>query len=214
MKESKLITFSLPFSGVWLAFWGGDTAKLNHHHDTQSQKYAFDFIVVNEKGGFFKTDGSSNEDYFSFGLDILSPADGEVIEVVSGLRDNKPKELNSFNYIGNYIMIKHDKTTFSVLGHLKKDSIVVKVGQKVQVGDKLAECGNSGYTTDPHLHFHVQDSDVFARVDNNYKRVDVAKGKKIYFSKLKVGEGAKENYSPVKGDKVSSMDNLISLIPA
>ncbi|CAN5625598.1 hypothetical protein BH23PAT2_BH23PAT2_02530 [soil metagenome] len=100
-------------------------------------------------------------------------------------------------------MIKHNDTTFSVLGHLKQNSTIINVGQKVKAGDKLAECGNSGHTTDPHLHFHVQDSDVFARVDENYKRVDVAKGKKIYFSRLRVNEDTKENYSPVKGDKVA-----------
>lgn len=205
MSESK-IRFLLPFKGTWLTFWGGDTADLNHHHDTQSQKHAFDFIMVNENDGFFKTDGNSNEDYFSFGLGIIAPADGEVVEVVSGLRDNKPKELNSFNFIGNYIMIKHDENTFSVLGHLKQNSTVVKVGQKVRAGDKLAECGNSGYTTDPHLHFHVQDSDVFAKVDESYKRIDVAKGKKVYFTKLKVGKNIKEGYSPVKGDKVSNLE--------
>jgi hypothetical protein len=190
-------------------FWGGDTVESNHHHDTQSQKYAFDFIVVNENDDFFKTDGSSNEDYFSFGSDILAPADGEVIEVVSGLRDNKPKALNSFNFIGNYIMIKHTEDTFSVLGHLKLGSTLVKVGQKVKTGDKLAECGNSGYTTDPHLHFHVQDSNIFAKVDDNYRRVDVANGKKIYFSKLRVGKDIKENYSPVKGDKVSHPEYIV-----
>ncbi len=206
MSNSTPTTFTLPFKGTWLTFWGGDTAELNHHHDTKCQKYAFDFIMVNDNDGFFKTDGSNNEDYFSFGLDILAPADGEVIEVVSGLRDNKPKELNNFNFIGNYVMIKHDESTFSILGHLKRDSTVVKVGQKVKAGNKLAECGNSGYTTDPHLHFHVQDSDVFARVDENYKRVDVAKGKKVYFSKLKVSKNTKENYSPVKGDKVSNLE--------
>lgn len=203
MINDSSVNFILPFKGAWLTFWGGDTKDLNHHHDTQSQKYALDFIVVSEKDNFFKTDGSSNADYYSFGLDILAPADGEVIEVVSGLRDNKPKELNSFNYIGNYIMIKHDGTTFSVLGHLRQGSMIVKVGQKVNAGDKIAECGNSGYTTDPHLHFHVQDSDIFAKVDDDYKRVDVAKGKKVYFNRLSVGGDTKENYSPIKGDKVS-----------
>lgn len=102
-------------------------------------------------------------------------------------------------------MIKHNESTFSVLGHLKRDSTAVKVGQKVKSGDKLAECGNSGYTTDPHLHFHVQGSDVFAKVDENYKRIDIAKGKKVYFAKLKIGEETRENYSPVKGDKVSNI---------
>jgi hypothetical protein len=201
IQETK---FSLPFNGKWLTFWGGDTVKQNQHHDTRSQKYAFDFIVVDDNDNFFRTDGSTIEDYFSFGLDILAPAHGEVVEVVNGLRDNKPKELNSFNFIGNYIMIKHNQTTYSVLGHLKQDSIVVKSGGKVRAGEKIALCGNSGYTTDPHLHFHVQDTDVFAKVNEKYERVDVARGKKVHFSKIEVAKENKKNYSPVKGDKVSN----------
>lgn len=201
----KDIEFLLPFSGTWLTFWGGDTAEQNYHHTVQSQKYAFDFIVVDDNDNFFPTDGSTNEDYYSFGLEILAPANGEVVEVVNGLRDNIPKELNSFNYMGNYIMIKHNDATYSVLSHLKQDSMIVKVGDKVVAGEKIALCGNSGYTTDPHLHFHVQDSDVFAKIDKNYKKVNVAKGKKVYFSKLKVGGTIKTNYSPVKGDKVSGL---------
>ncbi len=196
--------FFLPFHGTWLTFWGGDTAKQNHHHHTQSQRYAFDFIKVDDNDNFFRTNGNSSEDYYSFGLDILAPGDGEVVEVVNGLRDNTPKELNSFNFIGNYIMIKHDETVYSVLGHLKQNSVVVKVGAKVKAGDKLALCGNSGYTTDPHLHFQVQDSDVFAKVDSNYKRVDVAKGKKVFFKEIVIGKVIKKDYSPVKGDLVSS----------
>lgn len=78
MRNNSSIRFSLPFKGIWLTFWGGDTVDLNHHHDAVSQKYAFDFIMVGNKDNFFKADGSSNEDYFSFGLDILAPADGEV----------------------------------------------------------------------------------------------------------------------------------------
>ncbi len=199
--------FSLPFNDFWLTFWGGDTAEQNHHHDVASQKYAFDFIQTDKDGKFYRTNGKTNEDYFSFGADILAPANGIVVEVVNGLRDNKPGELNSFNYIGNYILIKHSENLFSVLGHLRQNSIAVAVGDKVKSGQKLAECGNSGYTTDPHLHFHVQNSDVFAKVDKNYKRVDIAKGQKVFFDQvtaLKDGKSEiKKDYSPVKGDTVA-----------
>lgn len=195
----------MPFNGTWLTFWGGDVDEKNHHHGTQSQRYAFDFIVVGDNDNFYRTDGNTNEDYFSFGLNILAPANGEVVEVVNGLRDNKPGELNSFNYIGNYIMIKHGEAVYSILGHLKQDSVTVKVGDRIKAGEKIALCGNSGYTTDSHLHFHVQDSDIFSRVDKNYKRIDIAKGKKVYFNALRVNNVTKTNYSPVKGDKVSRL---------
>lgn len=199
--------FFLPFTGFWLTFWGGDTRAQNHHHDTTSQKYAFDFIQTDESGKFFRTTGADNEDYFSFGQDIISPSPGIVIEVVDGLRDNKPGQLNSFNFTGNYVMLKHGNGLFSILGHLRQHSIVVKAGDKVNLGQKLGECGNSGYSTDPHLHFHVQDSSVFAEMDKDYKRVDIAQGQKIFFARLKLiknGKQTVENYSPVKADIVSN----------
>ena len=202
--SSDATDFALPFHGTWLTSWGGDTAEQNHHHGTLSQRYAFDFIAVGDDGSFVKTDGKTNEDYFSFGLDILAPADGEVIEAADGLRDNRPKEMNNFNFTGNYIMIMHNENTFSILGHLKQNSIKVAAGDRVKKGEKIAQCGNSGNTTDPHLHFQVQDSDVFARMDSNYVRHDVAEGVKVYFSSVKVNGTAKTKYSPVKGDRVSN----------
>ena len=201
MQQSDIV-FSLPFDGSWTVFWGGDSLDQNHHNTTKSQKYAFDFIVTDAERKFFRTNGSVNEDYYSYGMKVLSPADGEVIETVNGLRDNKPKELNNFNFIGNYIMIKHNENTFSILGHLKQNSIGVKVGDIVKSGDVIARCGNSGYTTDPHLHFHVQDSSIFAKVDKRYNLIEIAKAKKVYFTKLKVNNKLVDNYSPIRGDIV------------
>lgn len=202
--------FILPFNGLWLTFWGGDSLAKNIHHGTTSQKYAFDFIKTNENNKFFRTNGKTNEDYFVFGLDIITPADGVVVEVVDGLRDNKPGDLNSFNYLGNYVMLKHQPKVYSVLGHLRQNSTQVKAGDKVIAGQKLGVCGNSGYSTDPHLHFHVQNSDIFARVDKNYKRIDIAKGQKVYFKQIKIIEGDKEKikhrYSPIKGDIIGNND--------
>jgi murein DD-endopeptidase MepM/ murein hydrolase activator NlpD len=201
------INFRLPFDDFWLTFWGGDTLKQNHHHDSTSQQYAFDFIQTDKEGKFFRTNGKTNADYFSFGADIIAPADGVVVEVVSGLRDNNPGELNSFNFIGNYVLIRHAPKVFSVLGHLRQNSVVVSVGKKVKSGHKLGECGNSGYSTDPHLHFHVQNSDVFAKMDKNYKKIDVAKGQKVFFDRVTLlndeNQRVMSGYSPVKGDVVS-----------
>lgn len=202
---NKDVGFVLPFkTGTWLVFWGGDTPEENHHSGSQAQQYAFDLIMTDNKGNFVRTDASTKEGYFSYGQDVLAPADGTVVEVASGLRDNAPKELNNYSLMGNYIMIEHNKSTYSVLAHLKLDSAAVKVGDKVKAGQKIAQCGNSGNTTDPHLHFHVQDSAVFARAGEDYGRIDVAKGKKIFFSKITVNGKVKAHYSPVKGDKVGN----------
>lgn len=202
------VTFQLPFNDYWLAFWGGDTPEQNQHHATQSQKHAFDFIQTDKNGKFFKSSGETNEDYYSFGADVLAPAEGEVIETVDGMRDNQPGELNSFHFLGNYVMLKHSEGVYSILGHLRQNSITVKAGQKLLAGQRLGECGNSGYSTDSHLHFHVQDSATFAKAGPNYERVDIAQGVKVFFAKVarqvNDTEDVVENYSPVKGDKVSN----------
>ncbi len=78
-------------------------------------------------------------------------------------------------------------------------------------GQKLAECGNSGYSTDPHLHFQIQSSSTFAKVDKNYNKIDIAMGKKVKFNEiaLKNVSDVKKciNYSPIKNDIVSNYEN-------
>lgn len=73
---------------------------------------------------------------------------------------------------------------------------------KISIGQKIRQRGNSGYSTDPNLHFHAQDSDVFARIDKNYNSVDVARGLKVEFQSKTVLKDNKPkvilNYSPVK----------------
>ncbi len=198
------ITFELPFRGTWLTFWGGDTKELNHHHQVLCQRHAFDFIAVDENGAFVKDKKGLKGSYYSYSQAVYAPADGEVVEVVDGLRDNEVGYLNSFQYFGNYIMIKHAADLFSVLGHLKNGSKKVILGQTVKQGEEIAACGNSGHTTDPHIHFHVQDSAEFAKVDESYKMVDVAIGKKVYFKSVAIKTGdtviTKANYSPIKDD--------------
>ena len=202
------LEFQLPFNGEWLTFWGGDTPKQNHHHENASQKYAYDFVQTDKKETFFRIDGKTNDDHFSFGQNVFAPADGEVTEVVDGLHDNIPGDTHNYAILGNFLMIRHNKSTFSVLSHFKQQSIVVKAGQKIRQGDKLGLCGNSGNSAAAHIHFHVQDSDIFARYNDKYERINVAKGKKISFKKIKVSNNGKqkllENYSPIKGDTLSN----------
>jgi murein DD-endopeptidase MepM/ murein hydrolase activator NlpD len=201
------LEFQLPFDGEWLTFWGGDTKDRNHHHDVLCQRYAFDFIQTDKDGKFYKSTGSTNLDYYSFGKDVLAVQNGVVVEAIDGMLDNKPGNLNSFNVMGNCIMIKHDEDVFSVVGHLKQNSILVRPGDSVRIGQKIAECGNSGNTTDPHLHFHVQDSPIFTTIGEDHNRVDIAKGIKIHFTDVTVkndsGVSIHETYSPVKNDQIS-----------
>ena len=197
MKQNMMVLF-LPFRSEWFVFWGGDAKRLNAHHDTPNQKFAFDFIITDGKGKSHKGNGENNKDYYCFGKEILSPADGKVIEVIDGVRDNKPGSLNPYSAMGNAVVIEHSKQEFSVLAHFKLESINVKREDKVQAGQLLGLCGNSGNSSEPHLHFHLQDSPI----------IQDGKGIKCFFQKVIVRKNGKkllkEKHSPLKGEIISS----------
>ncbi|MBL4668087.1 MAG: DUF3887 domain-containing protein, partial [Flavobacteriales bacterium] len=96
----------LPFKEEWTVFWGGDTKKLNYHVISQAEKNAFDFVIRDEKRNSFKTNGQTNEDYYAFGKELIAPADGEIVLVVDGIKDNTPGELNPAYVPGNTVIIK------------------------------------------------------------------------------------------------------------
>jgi len=60
------------------------------------------------------------------------------------------------NILGNYIVIRHAEHEHSMLAHLQFDSIWAELGSKVTRGQKIARCGNTGNSTEPHLHFGLQ----------------------------------------------------------
>jgi murein DD-endopeptidase MepM/ murein hydrolase activator NlpD len=192
--EKHQTQLSLPFKGKWLVFWGGDTKELNQHHDVPNQKFAFDLVGLDEAGKTRKGDGKTNEDYFAFGREIISPADGNVTDVINGVRDNVPGSMNPYSAVGNAVIIQHRENEFSVLAHMKLDSIKVKVGDKVTRGQVIGLCGNSGNSSEPHLHYHLQNTPI----------IQDGTGIKCLFQKVKIivdgQEQQKTNYSPVKGD--------------
>jgi hypothetical protein len=186
----------LPFDGEWLVVWGGDTKELNAHHDTPNQRYAFDLFIVDNLGQSHKGEGKRNEDYFAFGKPVLAPADGVVTDVISGVRDNEPGSMNPYSAIGNAVVIKHREHEVSLLAHFKQGSITVKPGDAVKRGQSLGLCGNSGNSSEPHIHYHLQNTPV----------IQDGTGIRCQFDKLLVRRDgtteSKDNYSPVKGDIV------------
>lgn len=185
---------SLPFKGKWLVYWGGDSKDLNQHHDVPAQKFALDLLGVDENGKSHRGEGARNEDYFCFGREILAPADGVVVEAIDGVRDNTPGSMNPYCLVGNCVVIQHRDNEFSVLAHFQRGSVAVRAGQRVKRGELVGKCGNSGNSSEPHLHYHLQNSPIFQD----------ALGIKEFFQKVSVTrDGQSEtrtNYSPVKGD--------------
>jgi len=184
----------LPFKEEWTVFWGGDTREQNYHVATESQKGAFDLVIRDERGLSFKTDGRSNEDYYVFGKDIIAPADGEVVLVVDGVKDNIPGQMNPVYVPGNTVIIKTANDEYLFFAHFKQQSIVVKQGQQVKQGELLGLCGNSGNSSEPHLHYHIQ----------NIENMANATGAKSFFAEIMVNGELKKDYSPVQGEKIKN----------
>lgn len=191
-NQTKLI---LPFKDSWNVFWGGDTKELNYHVESEAQKNAFDFLIIDKSGKSYKMDGKSNEDYYVFGKEIIAPCNGEIISVVDGVKDNIPGEMNSFDAGGNTVILKTVNNEYLVFCHFKHQSIKVKEGQKVIQGQLLGLCGNTGHSSEAHLHFHIQ----------NVEDINKATGVKCYFDSIVVNEKVQRDYSPVKNEKVSNI---------
>jgi murein DD-endopeptidase MepM/ murein hydrolase activator NlpD len=192
--ERNATKLKLPFNSEWTVIWGGDTKELNYHVESEAQKNAFDIVVTDAKGNSFKTDGKTNEDYYAFGKELLAPCDGEIVLVVEGVKDNKPGEMNPIYVPGNTVIIKTSNKEYLFFAHFKQHSIKVSEGQKVKQGQVLGLCGNSGNSSEPHLHFHIQ----------NVENMNVATGVKCYFEKIIVNGQPKTDYSPIKKDKIKN----------
>jgi murein DD-endopeptidase MepM/ murein hydrolase activator NlpD len=152
----------LPFAGPWFVFWGGRTLEQNYHFATVDQRFAYD-IVVQRNGRSHAGEGKRNEDYYCFDQKIVAPAAGVVVSVENGVADNVPGVMNAQVPMGNHVILDHGNGEFSFLCHLRQGTVAVKKGDQVKVGDLLGRAGNSGNSSEPHLHFHLQDTGEFAK---------------------------------------------------
>ncbi len=191
--EHNTTAMKLPFKGEWTVMWGGDTKEQNIHVVSNAQKNAFDMVIKNGDHSF-QGGGTKNEDYYAFGQPVIAPCDATVVIVIDGIKDNTPGDMNPLYVTGNVVILKTARNEYLLLAHFKKHSIYVKEGDPVKQGDLLGLCGNSGNSSEPHLHFHIQ----------NVEDMNVATGAKCYFEKIMVNGAIQSDYSPVKGDKVSN----------
>jgi hypothetical protein len=182
----------LPFDEEWYVVWGGRTLKQNYHAFTRDQRFAYDILMM-KGGATHQGDGKKNEDYYCFGKKLLAPAAGKVVSVANDVIDNVPGELNPKQALGNHVILDHGNGEFSFLAHLQKGTVQVELNQAVTAGDFLGLCGNSGNTTEPHLHYHLQNSADFNNGD----------GLPAYFVNFRVDDQAVERTELVQGQRVA-----------
>lgn len=186
------VNYILPFQGRWVAVNGCSQKAYSHSWDIPTQRYAYDFIMLDEDGKSYRGEFSRCESYYCYNQEILAPADGVVVEIVNTAKDTlifpKGRFMSKAKHIaGNYIVIRHTQHEYSTLAHLKKDSITVKVGDAVTKGQAIAKCGNTGNSSEPHLHFQLQTG------QNFYSSAGVP----IHFKGMSLSQAANyEKYDP------------------
>ncbi|MFB6151556.1 MAG: M23 family metallopeptidase [Haloarculaceae archaeon] len=178
----QTVDYRLPFEGEWTAVSGGPTRSESHSWGLLTQRYAYDFVVTDEGGHSHESDGRALDDYHCYGEPVVAPADGEVVAASDGHRDyGRPGgwlDPRQRDIRGNYVTVEHADGEYSTLAHLREGSVAVSAGDRVERGERIARCGNSGNSTEPHLHFHVADRPSLVR----------GMGLPVHFSDVRVRE--------------------------
>ncbi|HWM17142.1 MAG TPA: M23 family metallopeptidase, partial [Microbacterium sp.] len=178
-----------------------------------SERYAVDWsrfdtdaepLVDFEMGtqATFSGDPDDNNSYFTFGEPAIAVADAEVIAVVDGLEDAPPHVFLTLplkDLGGNRVILKLRDGVYAFYGHLKKGSVLVEVGDTVERGDQIAELGNSGNTSEAHLHFHLMNGPLPLTATNLPWVIDsfVFEGTAEPAGLIATGTGERENELPL-----------------
>lgn len=171
-----------PFTGHWLARNSPARRVPSHGTWIGGSGYAIDFIGLDSDGrlapwGFASTFLTEpNHKFPGYGRAVVAPCAGVVVSLYDEALDHVARR-SQFHLIGyalgqkkrfteggvhgitgNMVTIDAGDGVFVSVMHLQKDSLVVKVGQRVVAGELLGRCGNTGNSTQPHVHLQVTDS--------------------------------------------------------
>ncbi|MEY9966153.1 hypothetical protein ABIA33_004212 [Streptacidiphilus sp. MAP12-16] len=147
---------AMPFGqGTWYVVQGGGPG-LNHHVRVAAQRGALDLVALGATGG--RASGLSPRevtDFAAYGVPVLAPCDGTVVRALDGLQDQVPGRPWAAPPYGNHVSIDTGHEVVH-LAHLRPGSVRVRTGEQVRTGQVLGEVGNSGRSTEPHLHLHAE----------------------------------------------------------
>ena len=169
---SDLLVIAPPLrGGPWLAA-NGPSAESGHRRAMIpldgafyiAQRFAIDWVKLDARSSTYSGDSLKNSSYYAYGNDALAVANGVVTEVKDSIPENVPG-INSRavpitleTVGGNHVIVDIGGGHFAFYAHLQPGSIRVKRGDRVRRGQVLGLVGNSGNSTEPHLHFHISDA--------------------------------------------------------
>lgn len=185
-------TYRLPVEGEWTVVGGGHEKAHSHSWSILAQRYAYDLVVTDNDGRTHSGDGAVRSNYYCWEEPVVAPAAGVVVEASDGHRD-APRtrgwlDFRQRDIRGNYVVIEHAPDEYSLLAHLREGSVAVSEGDRVEAGRRIGLCGHSDNSSEPHLHFHVQDSPSFYR----------GMGLPVTFGNVGVADGSDGDPTPVE----------------
>lgn len=160
VTPDNTIDLASPFRyGKQVVLHGGASPFTNGHFHVKPQNYALDFVGLNNFGmrASSISGGSTLDDYVIYGEPVYSPLKGVVTVVVDKYDDQTPPKTDVEHLAGNHILIEGEGVEV-LLAHLKKGSVKVKEGDVVTINTLIGQVGNTGNTSEPHLHIHVEKS--------------------------------------------------------
>ena len=157
-----------PLRGEWVGLNGPSNASGHRRlvlalngNLASGQRFGADFLQIGSDGRTFTGDRSRNENFHAYGREILAVADGRVVVTKDSIPENVPGgravPITLETVGGNHILIDIGGGRYAFYAHVVPGSLRVKVGDRVRRGQVIALVGNSGNSTEPHLHFHVVD---------------------------------------------------------
>jgi len=169
VQMDKPFVIGAPLRGRWVAANGlsNDTGHRRSIIATDgaariAQRFAIDWVKLGDDGLIARNgDLSQNANYYTYGAEALAVADGVVADIKDGIPENVPQTkaravpITLDTIAGNYVLLDIGNSRFALYAHLQPQSLKVKVGDKVKLGQTLGLVGNSGNSDLPHLHFHI-----------------------------------------------------------
>jgi hypothetical protein len=190
VAQSPPVSIGPPLrGGDWLAE-GGPSNNSYHRRARMvgdgtvyfAQRFAIDYVKISSNGRTYGGDQKNNANYHCYGSDVIAVADGKVVATKDGVPENTPDpvaravEITMDTAGGNFVALDIGYNRYALYGHLIPGSLKVKVGDSVKRGQFLGRLGNSGNSTEPHLHFQIADAPSFLLANGLpylYDQVDV-----------------------------------------
>ena len=156
------VDYRLPVEGTWTVVNGSPEREYSHSWIYPNQRYAYDLLVTDEEGRS-RPEGadSATEEYYCHDEPVLAPADGVVVNTFDAVLESG--RAGGFSHPlkrsipGGHVVIRHAESEYSFLAHLRPGSVTVEPGDRVARRQRVGRCGHSGNSSEPHLHFQVQD---------------------------------------------------------